>query len=204
MDPGPTLQTQRLTLRPWRDSDLPPFAALNASPEVCRFLPSTLSRAESDAMAARARAAFTPAGFGLFALARRDLPGAPFIGFAGLARPRFEAPFTPCVEIGWRLAEAHWGQGLATEAAQAVLAHAFGPLALEALVSFTATQNLASARVMQKLGMVRDPAGDFEHPALPRGHPLRPHLLYRLEARVWRGRGRDLAHSSGPDAPEGP
>jgi RimJ/RimL family protein N-acetyltransferase len=124
--PIPTLSTSRLILRPWRAEDLPAFAALNADPRVAEFLPKCLERAESDALAERIAAHFRQQGCGLWAV---EAPGvAPFIGFAGLAAPTFEARFTPCLEIGWRLAFAHWGRGYATEAARRVLAHAFGPL----------------------------------------------------------------------------
>jgi ribosomal-protein-alanine N-acetyltransferase len=167
-----------LVLRGWRDGDLAPFAALNADPGVMEHLPAVLSRAESDALAARIRAELTERGFGLWAV---ELPGeAGFIGFTGLALPRFEAHFTPCVEVGWRLARAHWGRGYATEAARAALAHGFGALGLDEVVSFTAVGNARSRHVMQKLGMTRDPADDFEHPGLPPGHPLRRHVLYRI------------------------
>jgi RimJ/RimL family protein N-acetyltransferase len=178
-----TITTARLRLRPWRDGDLPAFAAPNADPRVMEHFPGTLSRAESDALVARNRDHFAAHGFGLWAV---EVPGrAPFIGFVGLAVPRFEGPFTPCVEVGWRLAAEHWGQGYATEAASAVLAHAFGPLGLAEVVSFTAPANRRSRRVMERLGMTRLPAGDFEHPGLPEGHPLRPHVLYRLSRAIW-------------------
>ena len=145
--------------------------------------PATLGREESDALAARIREHLAVRGFGLWAV---EVPGrVPFIGFVGLAVPRFEAPFTPCVEIGWRLAAEHWGRGYATEAATAVLAHAFGPLGLAEVVSFTVPANRRSRRVMERLGMTRSPADDFEHPGLPDGHPLRPHVLYRLSQSAW-------------------
>ena len=178
-----TITTPRLRLRPWRDEDLPAFAALNADPRVMEHYPKTLSRAESDALAARIRAGFARHGFGLWAV---EVSGrAAFIGYVGLAVPTFEARFTPCVEIGWRLAAEHWGQGYATEAAHAILAHAFGPLGLGEVVSFNATANRRSRRVMERLGMTRSPADDFEHPSLPEGHPLRPHVLHRLPRAAW-------------------
>jgi RimJ/RimL family protein N-acetyltransferase len=176
------LSTERLHLRPWRDDDLPSFAAINADARVARYLPSTLDRAQSDALAARIRQGFVDHGFGLWAVDRTDRREQPFIGFIGLSVPTFEAPFTPCVEIGWRLAADHWGQGLATEGARAVAEHAFGTLGLDELVSFTVADNRASRRVMEKLGMRHDPQDDFEHPRMPQGHPLRHHLLYRLAA----------------------
>ena len=141
------------------------------------WFPSVLSREESDAAAARIRAERAERGFGLWAV---EAPGvAPFVGFTGLSVPRFEAHFTPCVEIGWRLARAHWGRGYAPEAAGLALAFGFERLGLREVVSFTAAGNTKSRRVMEKLGMTRDPADDFEHPNLPPGHPLRRHVLYR-------------------------
>ena len=103
-----------------------------------------------------------------------------FIGYVGLNIPTFEAAFTPCVEIGWRLAAGHWGKGYATEAARAVLDYGFGSLGLKEIVSFTVPANVRSQAVMQRIGMTRDPAGDFNHPHIPQGHPLRRHVLYRL------------------------
>lgn len=173
------LQTPRLRLRAWRDEDLAPFAAINADPEVARYLPSTLNRDESDAFAERIRARMDEDGFGFWAAERLDHPASPFIGFIGLSRPRFEADFTPCVEIGWRLDRAHWGIGLASEGAQALLHCALTELRLSEVVAFSAVENLASRRVMEKIGMQRDPAEDFDHPSLPPGHPLKRHVLYR-------------------------
>jgi ribosomal-protein-alanine N-acetyltransferase len=174
------LRTERLILRPWRDEDLPPFAALNADPRVREHFPACLTRAESDASAEKIRAAFDVNGYGLWAV---EVPGGPpFIGFIGLAEPSFTAPFTPCVEIGWRLAQVAWGNGYATEGARAALSFAFGPLGLAELVSMTTPGNTRSRRVMEKLGMRRDEADDFDHPNLPPGSPLRRHVLYRLRA----------------------
>jgi RimJ/RimL family protein N-acetyltransferase len=123
---------------------------------------------------------FDEHGFGLWAVEVVD--GAAFVGFVGLAVPAFEAPFTPCVEIGWRLARDAWGHGYATEAAHAALDYAFGPAALDEVVSFTTVTNAPSRAVMERLGMHRDPADDFDHPNLDAGHPLRPHVLYRIRA----------------------
>ncbi len=175
----PTLSTERLVLRPWRAEDLTAFAALNADPRVAEFLPKCLERAESDAFAERIAAHFRQHGFGLWAVEVRG--GAPFIGFVGLAVPGFEAHFTPCLEVGWRLAFAHWGRGYATEAARRVLAHGFGPLGRAEIVSFKTRENRRSRAVMERLSMRHDPADDFLHPALPEGHPQRPHVLYRLD-----------------------
>lgn len=176
----PVLRTERLILRPWRDEDLAPFAAMNADPEVMRHFPATLSRAESDAMVGRVRDAFAVRGFGSWAV---EVPGVtPFAGFIGLAVPRFEAHFTPCVEVGWRLSQACWGKGYATEGARASLTFGFGTLKLPEIVSFTVVGNQPSRRVMERLGMQRDPTDDFDHPSIAEGHPMRRHVLYRLRA----------------------
>ncbi len=175
--PPAELRTERVVLRRWRDEDREPFAALNADPEVMRHFPAPLTRAESDAMVDRIEARFVETGVGLWAAETGDLG---FIGFVGVAWQSFPAPFTPAVEVGWRLARAAWGRGLAPEAARAAVADGFARLAVDEVVSMTAATNLPSQRVMQKIGMTRDPADDFEHPSLPEGHVLRPHVLHRL------------------------
>lgn len=173
-----TLATARLRLRPWHDEDLQPFAALNADPRVMAHYPKPLSRAESDDVAARIRAGFAERSFGLWAVEVPDVVG--FIGYVGLSVPTFRAPFTPCVEVGWRLALQHWGHGYATEAARAAVAHAFGPLGLDEVVSFTMHANRRSRAVMKRLGMRRAAEDDFDHPSFPEGHLLRRHVLCRL------------------------
>jgi RimJ/RimL family protein N-acetyltransferase len=175
---GSTLSTERLILRPWREEDHAPFAALNADPRVTATLAGNLTREESDAFAGRIAAHIAEHGWGLWAIEVKA--GAPFIGYTGLSRPRFDAPFTPCVEIGWRLAFEHWRQGYATEAARAVLHFGFEVLRLPEIVSFTTIGNARSRKVMERIGLAHDPAGDFDHPALAPDHPLRPHVLYRL------------------------
>ncbi len=169
--------TARLRLRRWRDADREPFARINADPEVMRHFPAPLSRAESDALVDRAEAHFAAHGFGLWAAELRAT--GQLAGYIGLVVPNFEAHFTPAVEIGWRLDSALWNQGLATEGAREVLRYAFEELRLPEVVSFTVPGNLASRRVMEKIGLALDPAGDFDHPRLPEGHPLRRHVLYR-------------------------
>jgi ribosomal-protein-alanine N-acetyltransferase len=181
-----TLSSGLVRLRPWREEDRIPFAAMNADARVMEHFPNCLSRDESDALVDRIQQHFCERGFGLWALEIADV--APFIGFTGLAVPRFSAHFTPCVEIGWRLAFAHWGRGYATEAARLALGHAFGTLALADVVSFTSVTNSRSRAVMERLGMRRAPAEDFDHPALPESHPLRRHVLYRLDSDSYFGR----------------
>ncbi len=182
------LSTPRLVLRRWRDSDRQPFAAMNADPRVMEFFPHRLSRWESDAMADRIDAHFAEHGFGLYAAELKATQQ--FIGYIGLAVPRFTAPFTPCVEIGWRLAAEYWEQGLATEGALKVMSYAFDELNLNSLVSFTVPQNRRSIRVMEKIGMVHEPAESFDHPGLPAGDPLRPHSLYCLQKADWEANKR--------------
>jgi RimJ/RimL family protein N-acetyltransferase len=172
------LRTGRLILRGWRPADREPFAALNADPVAMEHFPARLSREESDAFADRIEAGLRELGWGLWAV---EVPGvAGFIGFVGLAEARFYAPFTPAVEVGWRLARANWGRGYATEAARAAVDHGFRELGLEEIVSFTIPANRRSRAVMERLGMTRDPADDFDHPGIPAGHPMRRHVLYRL------------------------
>ncbi len=167
-------------LRPWRASDRAPFAAMGADPRVMRFLGPLLTRAQSDALADRIAAHFAERGFGLWAL---EVPQvAEFAGFVGLSTASFAAPFTPCIEVGWRLAPALWGRGYATEAARAALRFGFEQLALGEILAFTTVANHASRAVMERLGMTHDPRDDFEHPALAPGDPLRPHVLYRSTA----------------------
>jgi RimJ/RimL family protein N-acetyltransferase len=177
------LATARLKLRHWSPADLAPFAAMNADPEVMQFMPAPLSRQASDAFAARAQGHLDREGFGLWAVQVQEGPA--FIGYVGLQVPSFTAPFTPCVEIGWRLARAAWGCGYATEAARACLEHGFGARALAEVLAFTVPANARSRAVMRRLGMTADPAGSFEHPRLPPGHALRHHLLYRLTRGQW-------------------
>ena len=176
----PPLVTERLELRRWRRYDLEPFTRINADPRVMEYFPAPLTPVESREMIARIEAHFVRYGFGLWAAELRG--SGDFTGFIGLNIPTFEAPFTPCVEIGWRLAPAFWGQGLATEGARAILRHAFTNLALPEIVAFTVPANHRSRRVMEKLAMTHNPAEDFNHPRLLEGHPLRRHVLYRKAA----------------------
>jgi ribosomal-protein-alanine N-acetyltransferase len=174
----PVVRTERLVLRPWREEDRAPFAALCADPEVMAFFPAPLTAAEADARVDRFRLDAARHGIGMWAVEARDTRV--FVGMLGFDVVNFEAAFTPAVEIGWRFARAFWGQGLAFEAAKAALHEAFNRYRLPEVVSFTATQNERSWRLMERLGMER--VGAFEHPRVPEGHPLRPHALYRLLA----------------------
>jgi RimJ/RimL family protein N-acetyltransferase len=172
------LRTERLLLRRWRDSDREPFFRLNSDARVMEFFPNLLSREESDSMIDRCERHFAENGFGPFAA--ELLENRSFIGYIALNRVPFAAAFTPCVEIGWRLSADHWGEGLATEGAREVVRCAFEDLKLESLVAFTTVKNVRSRRVMEKLDMTYDPADDFDHPRFVEGHPLRRHVLYRL------------------------
>jgi RimJ/RimL family protein N-acetyltransferase len=172
------LRTDRLRLRRWLPTDLAPFAALNADPRVNEYMPGPLSRENSDAFVARIEDHFKEYGFGFWAVEICDVVS--FAGFIGLSVPRFEAHFTPCVEIGWRLSAEYWGHGFATEGARAVLTFGFEVLGLAEVVSFTASRNARSRRVMERIGMIHKTSDDFDHPLLPDGHPFRRHVLYRI------------------------
>lgn len=177
------LTTSRLILRPWREPDRALFAQLNDDPRVMEFMPRRLSRDESDAFAQRAQEHIENHGWGLWAVEVKG--GTEFIGYVGLAAPRFDAPFLPAIEIGWRLAYEHWGLGYASEAAEAALRYAFENLTLQQIVSFTSSLNKRSIAVMERIGMACDAAGGFDHPNLASGHPLRAHVLYRLTRAAW-------------------
>jgi RimJ/RimL family protein N-acetyltransferase len=181
--PAISLQTERLVLRHWHNSDRQPFARLNADAQVMEFMPSTLSEQQSNTLVDRIEAHFQEHGFGLYAAEIRS--GKRFIGYIGLSVPTFHAAFTPCVEIGWRLAREYWGQGLATEGAREIVRYAFKELNLLELVSFTVPGNTRSLRVMEKIGMIHNPNDDFDHPRLPDGHTLKRHVLYRLGLSTW-------------------
>ena len=182
---GRHLETERLLLRRWREQDRDGFAALNADPQVMEHFPGTLARERSDLMFDTINAALHANGFGIWALEERR-SGA-LIGFAGLASVSFLAPFTPAVEVGWRLVPGAWGHGFATEAAGAALDFGFETVELAEVVSFTTTTNRRSIAVMERLGMTHDATDDFNHPQIASGHPLRRHVLYRISAEGWLG-----------------
>jgi RimJ/RimL family protein N-acetyltransferase len=174
------LRTARLLLRQWCDADVAVFAELSADPAVMQYLVPFADRAGMDAWVVAARKHWQNHGFGPWVL---EVPSeALMIGVVGLSNLRFALPFAPAVEVAWRLTPHYWGRGYAYEAARAAIDDGFGRLGLKEIVAFTVPANLASRRVMEKLGMTRDPAEDFdfEHPRLPPGHPLRRHVLYRL------------------------
>jgi ribosomal-protein-alanine N-acetyltransferase len=171
------ITTERLLLRRWKPEDLEPFAAMNADPLVMRFFPSMLTREQSLDGVKRVEAHFERHGWGLFAAEHES----EFIGYIGLFHVPFQASFTPAVEIGWRLAAQYWNRGLATEGARACLDFGFSKLGLAEIVAFTATSNAPSMRVMEKIGMLHDVGGDFDHPRVAQGHPLRRHVLYRAK-----------------------
>jgi RimJ/RimL family protein N-acetyltransferase len=172
----PELRTERLLLRGWRAEDREPFAEMSADPESMRHYPALLTRTESDARVDAYEAEWEQSGFGKWAV---EIPGvAPFAGSIGLGTLTFEASFTPCVEIGWRLAPAFWSRGYATEGARAALEFGFQQLGLAEIVAFTTPANTRSLRVMEKLGMSL--SGEFDHPMFADGHRVRKHLLYRI------------------------
>ena len=177
------LETTRLRLRQWRESDREPFAAMNADPAVMEFFPALQSRANSDASIDAWQAQLTERGWSNWAAELRST--GQFIGFVGLSVPVRLFSFSPCVEVGWRLARAHWGQGLATEAARAALRVGFENLDLNEIVSFTSVLNVRSRAVMERIGM-HNTHEDFEYPSIPEGHALRMHCLYRISREQWR------------------
>ena len=183
---GVTLSTSRLKLRPWSDEDLAPFAALNADSQVMEHFVAPLTREQSDRFVSdRVQPHFAEHGYGPWAVEVVD--GAPFVGFVGLMWQDFPAAFTPALEVGWRLDRSAWGFGYATEAARAAVDYGFDQVGVGEIVSMTTPVNTRSRSVMQRLGMTHDPAEDFEHPRVPVGHPLRMHVLYRLQpdGRAW-------------------
>jgi RimJ/RimL family protein N-acetyltransferase len=174
------LETSRLTLRPWQETDRAPFAEMNADPVVMHYFEAPFTRQQSDEAIDRYLAAFDREGFSFFAATMRDTGD--FIGTIGLQTMRDAVPNLPqpAVEIGWRLAQASHGKGLATEAARTIVDFAFNQLALNEVVAITALPNHASRRVMEKLGMTHRPELDFDHPRVPAGHQYQRHTLYSL------------------------
>jgi RimJ/RimL family protein N-acetyltransferase len=171
------LKTKRLILRQWRDEDYEPFARLNADPKVMEHFPSTLTKVQSDVMATTLKTLISQNGWGFWVMEEKET--GLFVGALGLHEPTENLPFLPCVEIGWRLAYEHWGKGYATEAGKEVLRYAFEDLKLEEVVSFTAVANKRSRDLMKRLGM-KNSYENFEHSALPQGHRLREHVLYKI------------------------
>jgi RimJ/RimL family protein N-acetyltransferase len=167
-----------IILRQWNDSDLEPFASMNADAEVMRFFARRWTTEESREAMLRFRQGIEQRGWGLWAV---EVDG-DFAGFTGLSEPKFSAHFTPCVEVGWRFRQEYWGRGIAFAAAQQAVDYAFSVLRLEHLVSFTTAINLRSRRLMERLGFTHDADDDFMHPLLQEDHPLRHHVLYRKHA----------------------
>lgn len=178
-----TVTTERLLLRQWREEDLAHFAKLNADPRVMEYFPKLQTREESDASVKVFSEHIRRHGWGFYAASLLETDE--FIGFIGLQPVSFQADFTPAVEIGWRLAFEHWGKGYATEGAKAALRYGFERLRLQEIVSFTATKNMRSRAVMERIGMHHEPKHDFDHPKLAAGHPLRRHVFYRIAVDVW-------------------
>jgi len=177
------LHTDRLILRPWRESDLEPFAQINADPRVMEFYPQVLTRQESDALAEKFQREFAERGYGFWVV---EVPGfADFIGYVGLNYWNLEMAFSPCIDVGWRLGSQYWGCGFATEAAKAALRFGFEVRKFEEIVSMATVGNVRSHRVMERLGMKSNPMDQFEHPKLPKGHPLSLRTLYRLKREEW-------------------
>lgn len=177
------IETERLILRDWQESDLEPFAALNQDARVMDFFPSLRSYKESIDSMQKMDGHIAEHGFGPFAVSLKTT--GEFIGFIGIMVVDLDVPFAPAVEIGWRLAFEYWGKGYATEGAKAVLKYGFEKVNLSEIVSFTVPANRRSRHVMEKIGMHRDPKDDFDHPKIAMGNPLRKHVLYRLSKEEW-------------------
>lgn len=172
--------TPRLILRAFREEDLGVFSLINQDPKVMEFFPKLLTVEESKSFMEKSNAHINQSGFGFLACELKESGN--LIGFVGLSTPSFQASFTPCIEIGWRLAFAAWGKGYAPEAAKRLLEIGFSTLNLQEIVAFTVMQNFRSRRVMEKIGMQQDHAGSFNHPLMPTHHALSPHVLYRMRA----------------------
>lgn len=170
--------TERLILRNWQDEDLEPFAAINQDPQVMEYFPNTLSLSETKEFIQLIKDRFEKHKFGQYACVLKETKE--FIGYVGLSVPTWEAHFTPCVEIGWRLSSKHWGKGYATEAAKRALTIGFEEFGLNEILAFTVPQNQRSRRVMEKIGMTRSELDDFHHPKILQNHPLSLHVLYRI------------------------
>ena len=192
------LETERLVLQGWSAPARDALAALNADPIVMEFFPSVQGRADTDALVDRIEAGFAEHGFGLWAVQRRDT--GEFVGFTGLISRPDGTPLAGEVEVGWRLARSAWGSGFAGEAARAALTYGFDVAGLHEVMSMTARTNVRSWRVMERLGMIRDRAADFDHPALPPGHPLRRHVVHRIHRSGWSSRGAPAGHQTAPAA----
>lgn len=177
-----TLNTKRLRLRQWKDSDLAVFSKMNADPTVMKYFPATLSKRDSNALAKRLKDLISLQSWGFWAVEIKE--SGEFIGFTGLNKPTYDLPITPCVEIGWRLATQYWGKGYATEAATAILAFAFDTLKLLEVYSFTSVINQPSIAVMERLNMC-NLKRNFQHPSVPENHELREHVLYSITAHQW-------------------
>ena len=190
-----TLRTARLVLRPFAEPDVEPLCALNADPRVMEHFPSTMGREQTLEMVGRLRAHFDRHGYGFWSVDDAD---GTWLGLLGLAHVRFEAAFTPAVEVGWRLRPEAWGRGVATEGAEAALAHGFGAAGQREIVAMTVIGNHRSWRIMDKLGMTRDEADDFDHPLIAEGHPIRRHILYRLPRGRWAARRARLIPAATP------
>ena len=186
--PAPRIETPRLLLRHWRQEDREPFAQMNSDSEVMKYFPRVLDRGQSDLFAELIQVGLEERNHGLWAVELRNdgsLAPSPFIGFVGLSAPTWNASFTPCIEIGWRLNRPFWGHGFATEAAKHVLRYGFQVLKLDEVLSFTSLLNLRSMAVMERLGMTRDIGEDFDHPKIETSNELCRHALYRIGSKKW-------------------
>ncbi|MGB4106426.1 MAG: GNAT family N-acetyltransferase [Alphaproteobacteria bacterium] len=172
------IETERLILREWKEEDKKSFARINNDPMIMEFFPRRLTEQDSDRLIDRFQKHFETHGFGFYAVEMKKT--GEFMGFAGLQNVEMDVPFTPAVEIAWRLDYEYWGKGYGTEAARAVLDHAFGKLKLKEVVAYAVHDNSRAIKLIEKIGMKRDPDGDFDYPSLAKGHPLGRFVLYRV------------------------
>lgn len=173
------LETEHLILRSWKEEDREPYFHINQDPKVIECLLGPLTEQQVDLFIEAMNKQQHDRNYTLWAVEEKATGG--MMGFIGLNYVEWEAPFTPAVEIGWRLGSEYWGKGYATEGAKAVLEYGFEQLGLQEIVSFTVPANKRSQRVMEKIGMMREEKGDFCHPKLMADHPLSRHILCRLK-----------------------
>lgn len=177
-------ETSRLILRDWREEDIPQFARMNADPVVMEFFEKTFSLEETRQSVHRMRECAKNYGYTFWAAEQKN--DGKFVGCIGIFMSTYESPFTPGVEIGWRLDKPYWGQGYATEGARKALEVGFEKFGLQEICAITVPANERSRRVMEKLGMVHDPSENFKHPKIPPEHPFSVHVLYRLARQNWK------------------
>lgn len=173
------IETPRLILREWKETDRAPFARMNCDPLVMEHFPRILDEKSSGKLMDRFQKHLKEHGYGMYAIERTE--DNEFVGFAGLAEVPFAASFTPAVEIAWRFDYEYWGLGYGMETGKAVLDHAFKKLDMKEVVAYTVHDNMRTIDLLERLGMTRDPDGDFDYPGMRKDHPLGHFVLYRAQ-----------------------